>query len=290
MAKIQVKIKEYIKLLRPWQYYKNSVIFLPLIFGGLLFDVDAFFKVLLGFLTLSIISSANYIFNDILDLKADRLNPEKKNRPLATKKISTTNAAILAATLGFSGLIIAFFLSFNFFIVSLLLVTLTTVYSVWLKKEMFADILIIATNFVLRTLSGAYVISVAVSHWLILVPFFLALFLATGKRESELKFLGKKALQHKKVLEYYTPELTSALTIISTTLVIISYSLYIFFSAHRWLFITLPGALYLVFRYLNLIKTGDKKSRNTHLVFFDSRILLVSIATSIIALWAIYLV
>ena len=85
-------MKDYFNLFRARQWYKNLVIFLAIIFGGKLLDIQSWEPLSLGFIALCIISSSNYIINDIIDFRKDRLHPEKKNRPLAAGKISLVNA------------------------------------------------------------------------------------------------------------------------------------------------------------------------------------------------------
>ncbi len=74
----------YVRVLRPQQYYKNLLVFLPVVFAGLLGDVHLLLLCAFGFVSLCLISSATYVINDIADRKSDRLNPEKPNRPVAS--------------------------------------------------------------------------------------------------------------------------------------------------------------------------------------------------------------
>jgi len=281
-------MKEIFKLMRIAQWYKNLVIFLPIIFAKYLL-LDGIWKTFLGFIALCLISSANYAINDIIDRKADRKNPEKKSRPVAAGKISVPSAWLLAAVLGISALVISVFLSraFMFSVAALFLLTLA--YSLWLKHEAFADVIVISANFVIRAVSGVFITNVRLSPWLILCPFFLALFLAVGKREAEAKKLGKNAVSHRENLSVYTPGLTKALTGISATLLIISYSLYCFLSIYPKLMLTIPFALYIIFRYLYLIDSGSDIARNPEKMFKDRRIMISGAATAALALGIIYL-
>ena len=154
------------------------------------------------------------------------------------------------------------------------LFVLTQFYSFFFKRIVFADILVIAILFVIRAVSGVYIINVEISMWLILCPFFLSLFLSTGKRRSNLVLLKEKAAETKKVLQYYTVELTDSLILISTTLFIISYTLYCFLSDHNHLIYTLPFALYVIFRYFYLIKSGSIIARHPEKIRKDIPIVL----------------
>src|SRR3989338_10440056 len=197
-------MKDYFNLFRARQWYKNLVIFLAIIFGGKLLDIQRWETLLLGFIALCIISSSNYIINDIIDFRKDRLHPEKKNRPLAAGKISLVNAFLCFLILVTGGFYLAYLLSVNFFLLSLSLFFINQVYSFTLKNEPFADLISISTNFVIRAVSGSVLINLDISPWLILCTFFLALFLGSAKRHSEVLLLKNNAEQHRPVLKYYT--------------------------------------------------------------------------------------
>jgi 4-hydroxybenzoate polyprenyltransferase len=78
-----MRIIEYLKLIRIQQWYKNLWIFLSVFFVGELFNTAVIEHVIIGFIALCLVSSANYVINDIIDIKTDKLHPEKKFRPLA---------------------------------------------------------------------------------------------------------------------------------------------------------------------------------------------------------------
>ncbi|MBN2421637.1 UbiA family prenyltransferase [Candidatus Woesearchaeota archaeon] len=287
-------IKDLIKLARPHQYYKNLVIFLPLVFAKQLFNLSAIQKTVYGFFILCLVSSVNYIINDLIDIKQDKAHPEKRTRPLASGRITKLSAVIIASLLLIVSFLSSFNLSLMFFIFVLSLFITGTFYSLILKNEPFIDVVIIAINFVIRAVSGAFVISqgnlpyVKVSQWLIFCPFFLSLFLSVSKRESDLKLLGKKSVSHKKVLGYYNLSLTKALTVISTTILIIVYSLYIFFSEFTYLLFSLPVSLYVIFRYLYLVESGSKITRHPHLIYKDKKIFSGILLWAVIAFISVY--
>lgn len=266
--------KDYLRLLRPQQWYKNLVIFLALIFSSNVLVPEKLYLVILGFVSLCLVSSANYAFNDIIDRKRDRMHPEKRLRPLAAGKIKVLQAFIVAFLLLLLGLILAYRLDMQFLYAAAFLFVFSQIYSLWLKKEAFIDILAIAVNFVVRAVAGAYVISVYISPWLILCVGLLSLFLSSAKRKADLSLLGRKACSHKSVLRFYTPEITNALLIISTTLLIIAYALFSFLSIHQNLLLTLPFALYVIFRYLQLTYTDSIIARHPEKSITDLRLVL----------------
>ena len=118
----------------------------------------------------------------------------------------------------------------------------------------------------LRALAGAFIIFpnkiIRISPWLVLVPFFLALFLATAKRRSNLIYLGEHASKYNKLLEHYDYHTTSFLFTTSTTLLIFTYALFTFFSDFPLLIITIPIVLYAIFRFYKLTESGNRIGRN----------------------------
>ena len=282
-------------LIRVRQWYKNTVIFLPLIFGKELFNLFSIQQTFIGFLALCLVSSANYVVNDLVDAKRDRRNPEKKSRPIASRRVKTWQAVVMTLLLLCFGLYISYTLSLMFFVFALALFLSTQLYSFVLRNEPFADILMVAINFVIRTISGAFVITkgvepyIEVSSWLILCPFFLALFLVISKRRAEAMFLKNKATLHRKVLSTYNEEMTSAMLVISTTLLISSYSLYTFFSAYHYLIFTLPLVLFIIFRFFHYAQKGLEIARHPELIYKEKGIMIAIFLTIIVAIFSIYL-
>lgn len=286
-----MRLIEYIKIIRPWQWYKNLVIFLAIFFVGKLFQLQLFKSVLLGFVALSLVSSANYVMNDIIDKKKDRAHSEKKNRPLASGKISLFEAWIIFTIMIILGLLLAFNLGALFFISSLALFIMTLMYSLFLKNEPIADLLIIAMNFVIRAVSGTFIIKVFISPWLILCPFFLALFLAAGKRDADIRFLKNSYMMnnYKEVLKHYNKEILDGILIISATNLITTYSLYAL-SKNALLLLTIPLGIYLILRYYSLINSGSEIARHPERIIKDWRMVVAFALYSILLLIIFYFI
>jgi 4-hydroxybenzoate polyprenyltransferase len=285
----------YIKILRIQQWYKNLFIFLPIIFNGILLSHEkGLIATEIGFISLCLISSAGYIINDIFDRKHDKVHPEKRGRPIASGKISVISGAIYASFILLIGCTIAYLINTIFLVFGTALFFSTLIYSLFLKHEAFIDIIAVSGNFVLRSVSGAYVLLEAgkpyipVSPWLILCPFFLALFIITGKRASDALLLKQEGKYHKKVLSIYTIDVTRQLTIIATTLLLFSYFMYILNSPYEILLFTLPFALYIIFRYYYLIEAGSRIPRHPHLIFKDIRLVTAFILFTFVTGFAIY--
>ena len=229
-----------LKLLRVNQWYKNIIIFLPLVFSLKFFSAEAILISILGFVALCLASSAGYIRNDIKDLESDKLHPTKKYRPITSGKVTITQATII-------------------FIV--FLVTNTEIYSNWLKKILFLDILSISGNFIIRAISGVILIQSPMSPWLLLGIFFVAIFLAVIKRRNELEVLSVDSKKHREVLDQYNKSTLDSMILIASIMVLTTYSLYTMDSVtNDWrLIITVPIVVYVIFRQIHLSSTSQEK-------------------------------
>jgi len=290
---LKMNIKEWLQFLKVKEYYKNLLIYLPIFFVGNLFNISSFLRVSCGFIALCIISSSYYIFNDINDLKGDRYHVEKRLRPLASGKISVGKSIIISVFLALLSLIISYNLNIYFFMCVSLLFILSMSYSFLFKKIFILDILFISLNFVIRPLSGVFLIYkdviVKISPWLIFVSFYLAFYLITSKRRSNILFLGNK-LEYNSLLKKYNYNVTRNLYLISTILLIIVYSLFTFNSDYPLLFITIPLVVYAIIYHHHLVENGSRIGRD--LVFaFKEKVLMSSIILwSIISFVIIYII
>jgi 4-hydroxybenzoate polyprenyltransferase len=249
-----------IKTMRPRQWVtKNVFIFAAIVFDKQLLVFDSFLRTLAGFALFCLISSSVYIFNDIADVEADRQHPDKKNRPIASRKLPipaawTAGILLAAVTLG-TGYLLA--PSFAYVIGLYFLINMA--YSKWLKHIPIIDVLVISAGFVLRVGAGVTLIQVErFSPWLYVVMTLLSLFLGFGKRRAELALLAQGAGSHRKVLDGYTlPLLDQYIMIVSGT-TIVAYSLYTFSApnvpANHSMMLTIPFVVYTIFRYLYLIE------------------------------------
>ncbi|MBI5351811.1 MAG: decaprenyl-phosphate phosphoribosyltransferase [Chloroflexi bacterium] len=248
-----------LKTMRPRQWTKNIFIFAALVFDKQLLNVDSFLRTLAGFGLFCLISSSVYIFNDLADVEADRQHPEKKNRPIASGKLSVSAARIAGVVLVIVAIGLAFFLTRGFETVLALYFLINMAYSKWLKHVPILDVLVIAAGFVLRVHAGVTLIQVErFSPWLYVVMTLLALFLGFGKRRAELALLATGAGSHRKVLDGYTlPLLDQYIMIVSGT-TIVAYSLYTFSAPNvpenHSMMLTIPFMVYAIFRYLYLIE------------------------------------
>jgi 4-hydroxybenzoate polyprenyltransferase len=215
-----------LKLCRPHQFVKNGFVFLPLFFAFRLFELLPFIQTALTFIAFSLTSAAVYIFNDIRDVEDDRKHPKKCKRPIAAGRVSIPEAYRLMLSVLGLGLFTAFaFVGIDVFIILLLYLVLNTAYSLKLKHKAIIDITCIATGFVFRVYSGAFAADVAVSQWIILMTFLLAIFLALAKRRDDL-LLAESGKATRKSLDGYNFEFVSTAMAIMAAVSIVGYVMY----------------------------------------------------------------
>jgi len=220
------RLKSLLRLIRPNQYLKNGFIWLPLFFGYRLKTVDAVADTALTFAAFCLTASSIYIINDIKDIDEDRRHPTKKNRPLANGELNRIEAMVLFAFLILAAGAISFsFLSVQFIWVVGFYFFLNMAYSFYLKHIAIIDVTCIAMGFVLRIFAGGYSADVAISPWIIIMTFLLALFLALAKRRDDL-ILADDGLVARRSLDGYNIEFVSFGMVVMASVIIVSYILY----------------------------------------------------------------
>jgi 4-hydroxybenzoate polyprenyltransferase len=217
-------------------------------------------------------SSAVYLVNDVFDREADRQHPIKRNRPIASGEVSVAAALLVAVVLVTAASAVAVWLGGWFPSVLAAYVVLVVLYSAALKRAVFLDVLVVAAGFVLRVVGGAVAIHVPVSRWILVVAYLLALYLALGKRRSELVLLGGEAGNHRVVLGHYTlPMVDQAISVVLGATVL-AYALYTV--APDGLLATFPIVLYGLFRYLYLLHRHELGGSPTKALLTDRPLLI----------------
>ena len=244
--------KDAIGLLRPHQWYKNLIVFAGIIFSVTFLHPDALLRAIAGFAIFCLASGGVYALNDVYDAKTDRLHPTKRNRPIASGRISRQTGIALGLACITIAIILGWRLQPSFDATLIAYLLLQALYIPILKEHVFLDLFSIATGLILRAVAGVLLAGVFLSPWLLLCTFFLALFLGLGKRRSEIHVLGDDAIAHRASLKQYSERLLDqSLTVVMATIVL-SYSMYTFFHANQWMMLTIPFVLYGMFRYLFL--------------------------------------
>lgn len=243
--------KKYLSLfeaIRPAQWIKNLSLFAAAILNGQLTSPEVFNESLLAFVIFCLLSSSSYLINDLVDIENDRNHPTKKNRPLARGDVSVTSAITTATILLFGGLALSFFVNSSFFFLCLGFILLQYVYSLFLKKKAVLDIIGIAFFFILRAYAGEVATGYHLPIWIMLTVIFLSLFIASGKRRSELHNSGIKSRQ---ALQGYGKTLLTFYTTMFAVCALVTYSMFTFFEEklqfngiiHQFLLDNYPNAL-----------------------------------------------
>ncbi len=259
-----------IEAMRPKQWIKNSFVFAALIFAVKFTDLRFIVLALCTFFLFSFTASSMYLINDVIDFEADRNHPLKKNRPIASGKVSKGLAIIISIMLASGTLLTSLVISPKVTLVLGLYVINNISYSLKLKHVAIVDIIMIAFGFVLRAVAGAYAIDVPISEWFLVIIFLLTLFLAIMKRRQEFVIIGKNGGKKRKVLNHYSIEMLDQMSNIIIPAVLVSYIFYTFNTFHTKYFIfTIPFVIYGMFRYLYLAYKKDMGESPTETLLKD---------------------
>jgi len=279
--------------LRPRQWTKNCLVFVPLAFTLNLQDPGLLLRTAATFALFCALSSAGYLLNDVVDAEADRLHPIKRSRPVAAGTLSVPLALAVSGSLAAVGVLGCLAIWPTLGAVAVGYLVLTLVYSVGLKHVVLVDIFAIAAGFVLRAAAGAVAISVPISPWLYSATMLGALLLGLGKRRAELQGLGAGASRHRRNLDVYTVEFIDQLIVIVTSGAIMTYALYTFSAENlpknHSMMLTVPVVLYGVFRYLFLLKVGGLSGAPEDLLFRDRPLLVAVVVWALLAVTVLYL-
>ena len=247
-----------IKTLRPAQWTKNAVIFVPLIFDEKLFQPKPLSRTLIGFVMLCLISGAVYLINDLVDIEKDRQHPTKRYRPLPSGQLSKSVALVAALLIPAVVLPLSFLLDPAFGLILTGYLVLQIAYSLWLKNLVIIDVMVIAAGFVLRVAAGVPLVHAErFSPWLYVFTTLLALFLALGKRRQEIALLKSQASNARAVLDHYSLPFVDEMMAVVTAGTLMTYALYTFSAPNlpenHTMMLTIPFVIYGIFRYLYVI-------------------------------------
>ncbi len=194
------------RLLRPHQWTKNLLVFVPLLTAHRLFDARAIGLATLGVVAFSLAASSVYIVNDVMDLAADRAHPTKRARPIASGVVSIPVAFFLAVGLLAVALVLAFSLSAETGWITVAYAVLSNVYTLRLKQIVLADVMCLATLYTIRLLAGGLVTGVPISQWLLAFSMFLFTSLAMAKRLAELRSIRHSQIDRIKGRGYHAED------------------------------------------------------------------------------------
>ncbi len=239
--------------MRPRQWTKNLLLLAGIVFTARFGEAEAWRTVGFAILSFCFLSSAGYLFNDILDRGSDALHPEKRHRPVAAGTLKPTAAASAAILLAAFAVAFAW-MSHTYALYSVAAYSANQLlYMLVARSVAILDVFVISFGFLIRAVAGAAVLEERISVWLLLCTLLLALFLGFSKRRHEFRTAGES----RGALRGYTLPLLNQLIGISASAAVIAYSLYAIQSetgvAHPLLAYTIPLPMFGVFRYLQIV-------------------------------------
>ena len=290
-------MKKTLLLIRPQQWIKNGFVLIPMFFGGRLLNADDVIASVVTFFAFSCAASAIYCFNDIVDVDADRRHPVKCHRPIASGAVSVPTAYALMAVLALLSALLLFFLpqragetagivAFYFL--------LNMAYCLWLKRHAIIDVCTVAFGFVLRILAGGMACNVAVSNWLVLMTFLLALFLSFAKRRDDVLRMNETGEPPRRnTIRYNITFVNQAITV-TGTVTLVCYIMYtvspeVVSRFHApYLYLTSIFVLVGLLRYMQLTVVDEVSGDPTKILLRDRFTQAIVVAWIMVFLLIIY--
>lgn len=292
------KIKDYIKLIRLKHCLKNILIFLPVIFSGNIFNIDKVMSSILAFIAFTFAASFVYVINDYRDIENDKNHPIKKNRPLASGKISKKEAILLASLL----ILLAYGINVSMLLVKSInlvqfiigigllsfYILLNIAYSFGLKNKPIIDVAILVSGYLIRVLYGAAITSIEISNWLYLTVISASFYMGLGKRRNEIMKQGDKS---RAVLKRYSKEFLDKNMYVCLALSIVFYSLWCVDSStiermqNNLMVWTVPIIMLILMKY-SLDVEGDSFGDPIEVILKD-KVLVISVVIYAIIIFSI---
>lgn len=247
---------------RPKQWLKNVLVFAAPGAAGVLDNGASLGQVVLAFVALSLAASGTYLWNDVLDVEADRNHPTKCRRPIAAGELSVRAGRVFGSLFLMLGTGVAFLPDWRCGIAVVVYVALTSSYSAVFKHQPVLDLMAVASGFVLRAIAGAEATQVEMSNWFLLCVSFGALFIVSGKRFAEIRDMGTGNHLTRSTLSAYSPEFLRTVVTVSLGTAVVTYCLWAFatkeLSGSSWPFyeLSIVPMLAALLRYLLVLDQG----------------------------------
>ena len=226
-------LNDLMQAMRPRQWLKNGLVVLAPLAAGSLFEWPVLLATSAAFVAFVLVSSATYLINDVVDRNSDREHPVKQSRPIASGEVSSRVAVIVAVVLIGAGIALAFVTRPALGWVVVVYVASTLVYSLWLKHAPVAELVLLALGFLLRAIAGGAATGIPLSSWFLLVAGFGSLFVAAGKRYSEMSRISAPRTADnppgssgRRSLDGYTPTYLRFVWTMAAAVTVVMYSLW----------------------------------------------------------------
>lgn len=269
------------RALRPLQWVKNGLVFLPFVFAvDIAWSTDdldpvpeLLLKLVLVALAFCALSSAIYLFNDLMDRSGDRLHPVKRKRPIASGEVSVPVAGTVMVVLAAAGLAVMVFVEPLLGVAGGLYSVINIGYSLGLKQVVLLDAFAVTSGYVIRAAAGAVAIDVTPSPWLYATTGAGALFIVLGRRFAEVRLAGDSAEGQRSVLKDYSGPFINQLLMLSAAAAWLSYTLYTVEATNlpenNTMLFTLPLVTFGLFRYLFLLNNSEQAEAPEQLIIRD---------------------
>lgn len=274
--------KHIIKLMRPQQWLKNTFVFMPLFFGRHATEWSYVWPCLLACLAFCLAASGVYCLNDVCDAEADRQHPVKCSRPVASGAVSRRMAYAMMAVMWMAalalvglGCLYSDVIGKGLSATLLLYIAMNVAYCVWLKQIALLDVFIISTGFVLRIVAGGLATGIALSHWIVLITFLLALFLALAKRRDDVVIYETSGIKARKSVERYNMDFLRSAIGVLASVIIMCYMLYTVSDdvteriGNHYLYATSFFVLAGILRYMQLTLVDQQSGSPTKALLHD---------------------
>ncbi|MCY3691567.1 MAG: decaprenyl-phosphate phosphoribosyltransferase [Chloroflexota bacterium] len=285
------------KAMRPRQWVKNLLVFLPLLFAVDLVWSPTELMTLLAyaprlaalFAAFCALSSAVYIINDLVDREADRQHPTKRFRPIASGDVSPALAWAAFAALVVAGMVGLYAISAPPYralaVIGAVYLLVNVAYSLRLKRVALVDVMLVAAGYVMRAVAGAVAVGATPSPWLYAVTAAGALFIVIGRRYAEARLAGPDPDAQRPTLQHYGPPVGGQLLVLSATAALVSYTLYAVeadnLPDNNTMLLTVPLVIFGLFRYLYLLN-HSRDAESPEILMLRDVPLLLSIAAWVV--------
>lgn len=289
-----LKLPLMLKLMRPHQYIKNIFIFIPLFFALKITNTGLLLDSFIAFAAFSMAASSVYILNDYFDIEDDKNHPKKRFRPLASGGVSKKEGIIMMILLFVGSMALISCFSFSAAAILLFYVMMNIAYSLYLKHIAILDVTIIAIGFVLRLFMGSVVTGIVLSHWIVIMTFLLALFMALAKRRDDVLIYKNTGKKMRRVVDGYSLQFLDIAMAIMASVVIVSYVMYTssvdvmerLNSQH--LYLTALFVIMGVMRYLQIAFVFLDSGSPTQIVLKDRFIQMTLVSWLVSFVWILY--
>ena len=285
----------WLRAMRPHQWAKNLLLFVPLLMAHRLTEPGLLLQVVIAFAAFSLCASSVYLLNDLFDLEADRRHPRKRRRPFAAGDLPIQGGMLLAPALLLAALLLSLLLPWRFTGVLAIYYLFTLAYSLRLKQSPLVDVIVLAGLYTLRIIAGAEAVALESSFWLLAFSMFMFFSLAQVKRYSELRDLDDDGREAVEAARGYRPVDLEGLAqsgVVSGYLSVLVLALYInsprvegLYRHPKLIWLLCPLMLYWIGRVWMLARRGEMHDDPLLFALTDRRSWAVA-ALILLFLWA----